>query len=66
MSIRKRPDEVSRRRLGFTIVLSGFAFLVTGLVILSFEASFIDVLAWWLVLSGAAATGFGSVLILRS
>jgi hypothetical protein len=47
-------------------VFYGFAFLVAGLGFLSIDVVLFDVLAWWFVLSGAAATGFGSVLILRS
>lgn len=61
-----RRDEPSSRRLGLTIVFSGFAFLVAGFGLLAVEFALADLLAWWLVLSGAAATGFGSVLVVKS
>jgi hypothetical protein len=44
-------------------VCFGFVFLISGLAALSVEIVLLDILAWWLVLCGAAATGFGAVLL---
>jgi hypothetical protein len=61
---RQRSDP-TRLRLGVTVVCCGFAFLISGLAVLFVEIVVADILGWWLVLCGAAATGFGAVLIVR-